>query len=138
MKNSFTAIALFIACISFAQVPASWQPRGIGGGGALFSPSINPANTQEVFIACDMGELFHSTASGQPWTEVSFLQLIGGHDCQVNFTKTPGLLYTIDYTNIDSASYVRSMVSTNGGTTWSPLSGDPYGSYPDGGIERLF
>jgi len=131
-------ISILTSQICLAQAPTSWQPRGIGGGGALFSPSINPANTNEVYIACDMGELFHSTATGQPWGEVGFMNVTGGHDSYVNFTNNPNILYTIDYTNIDSASYVRSMKSTNGGATWTPIANDPYATNPDGGIERLF
>lgn len=138
MKSILTTLALALTITCFAQAPTSWQPRGIGGGGALFSPSINPANHNEVYLACDMGELFHSTATGQPWSEVGFMNVQGGHDSYVNFTNNPNILYTIDYTNFDSASYVRSMKSTNGGTTWTPIANDPYATNPDQGIERIF
>ena len=138
MKILFTTIILTCSITCFAQFPGSWQPRGIGGGGALFSPSINPANTNEVYIACDMGELFHSTAAGQAWVEEGFMKVTGGHDSYVNFTNNPNIRYTIDYTSIDSVSYVRSMKSTNGGATWSTITNDPYGSNPNGGIERIF
>ena len=138
MKILFTTIILTCSITCFAQFPGNWQPRGIGGGGALFSPSINPANTNEVYIACDMGELFHSTAAGQPWVEEGFMKVTGGHDSYVNFTNNPNIRYTIDYTSIDSVSYVRSMKSTNGGATWGVITNDPYGSNPNGGIERIF
>src|ERR1700757_506776 len=127
---------LSIKCL--AQAPTSWQSRGIGGGGALFSPSINPANHNEVYLACDMGELFHSTNAGQQWGEVNFAQVQGGHDSYVSFTNNASILYTVDYTNFDSVSYVRPMKSTNGGTTWTAIASDPYASNPDVGIERLF
>jgi len=115
---------------AFAQAPTSWQSRGIGGGGALFSPSINPANPNEMFVACDMSELFHTTNGGQTWDEVNFLQLQGGHDSKVNFTSTPGLLYAVDYTSQNGNDLTRPMKSADGGVTWTVLSGDPYGGFP--------
>ena len=45
----FTCIFI-LAGIVAAQIPATWKTRGIGGGGALFSPSINPANHNEIYI----------------------------------------------------------------------------------------
>lgn len=114
----------------FAQIPSSWQSRGIGGGGALFSPSINPANHSEMFVACDMSELFHTTNGGQTWDEVNFLQLQGGHDSKVNFTTTTGLLYAVDYTSQNGNDLTRPMKSTDGGITWNVLPGDPFGGFP--------
>src|ERR1700752_5016274 len=122
MKNYYlTLIALAAANLIFSQAPIAWQSRGIGGGGALFSPSVNPANHNEMYLACDMGELFHSTNAGQQWGEGNFMQVQGGHDSYVSFTNNASILYTVDYTNFDSASYVRPMKSTNGGTTWTAL-----------------
>jgi len=132
------SLAIFASLNCVAQAPTNWQSRGIGGGGALFSPSINPANHNEVYLACDMGELFHSTNAGQQWGEVNFSQIQGGHDSYVSFTNNANILYTVDYTNFDSASYIRPMKSINGGTTWTALANDPYSSNPNGGIERLF
>lgn len=132
------SLAVFASLNCIAQAPISWQSRGIGGGGALFSPSINPANHNELYLACDMGELFHSTNAGQQWGEVNFTQVQGGHDSYVSFTNNANILYTVDYSNFDSASYIRPMKSTNGGTTWTALANDPYASNPDQGIERLF
>ncbi len=131
MKNLlfFSAFTLLVLNID-AQAPTSWQSRGIGGGGALFSPSINPANHNEMFVACDMSELFHTTNGGQTWDEVNFLQLQGGHDSRVNFTSTAGLLYAVDYTSQNGYDYTRPMKSTDGGVTWTVLSGDPYGGFP--------
>ncbi|HKC67702.1 MAG TPA: hypothetical protein VKG26_05695, partial [Bacteroidia bacterium] len=140
LNTTFIAVicALLVTYNGMAQAPNSWQSRGIGGGGALFSPSINPANHNEAYIACDMGELFHTTTAGQQWGEVNFMQVQGGHDSYVSFTNNANILYTVDYTNFDSASYIRPMKSTNGGATWTALTNDPYASNPDGSIERLF
>ena len=44
MKFTFylTAVILCFGNLAYAQ-PASFAPRGVGGGGALFFPRINPA-----------------------------------------------------------------------------------------------
>lgn len=120
-----------------AQFPSSWSSRGIGGGGALFSPSINPANPQELYMGCDMSELFHSTNMGATWAEVSFLQIEGGHDACVQFTADPAIRYTVDYTSVGGSDYIRPMKSTDGGNTWNILSGNPYPLTPNGDILRL-
>ncbi len=141
MKKSIVLSCFLIlcSCISLqAQAPTSWQSRGIGGGGALFAPSINPSNNSEIYVGCDMSELFHSTDGGQHWTEASFLQTQGGHDSYVCFTNNANILYTVDYTSTNGNDLVRPMKSTNGGTTWTAMASDPYASYPGAGVERLF
>lgn len=145
MKRIFIYAAVVLFSLPFgedrggaqAQTPTAWQSRGIGGGGALFSPSINPANPNEIFVACDMSELFHSTSYGQGWDPVHFNQLQGGHDSYINFTNTPGLLYCVDYTSQNGFDYARPMQSTDGGATWNVLPGDPYGGFP-GYPEKMF
>lgn len=133
-------ITVFILAFPFilvAQAPANWQSRGIGGGGSLYSPSINPANHSEIYVACDMTELFHTTNKGQSWTETNFLQVQGGHDSYVSFTNNANILYTVDYTSINGNDYIRPMKSANGGSTWSVISGNPYPTSPNGDILRL-
>jgi photosystem II stability/assembly factor-like uncharacterized protein len=105
---------------AFSQ-PGSFSSRGVGGGGALFSPSINPANPNEYYIACDMSELFHSTDLGTSYTQVPFYEIIGGHNSKVCFTSTSGILYTISYIN-DIGTPVK---STDNGVNWNILSGNP-------------
>lgn len=104
-------------------VPASWSVRGAGGGGALFSPSVNPSAPNELFVSSDMGELFRSTDTGASWQQVDFRQLRGNHETRVQFTEVPGLVYAIDYTN-ETPHAER---STDGGRTWQPLASDPTG-----------
>ena len=50
-----------------------WESRGIGGGGALFSPSVNPLNDNEMYITCDMTGMYHTTNSGVNWETLPFL-----------------------------------------------------------------
>lgn len=98
----------------------TWQSRGVGGGGALFSCSINPADANEYYVSCDMGELFHTLNFGQAYDQVHFTQLIGGHNSKVAFTAA-GDRYSISYAN----NMVIPMKSTDGGTSWNPLTGNP-------------
>ena len=139
MKKSSLLLFIVLAfqASSIAQVPAAWYSRGIGGGGALYSPSINPSNHNEIYLGCDMGGLYHSTDLGYSWKEVNFLQLQGGHDACVQFTNNPQVLYCMDYTSIQGSDYIRPMKSTDGGNTWSVISGDPYPLAPNGSILRL-
>src|ERR1700751_5721277 len=113
MKKSILSSCLLLLCSClYSQAPTSWQSRGIGGGGALFSPSVNPANHNEMYIACDMSELFHSTDGGQHWGEENFTQVQGGHDSYVSFTNNPNIRYVVDYTSVAGNDMVRPMKTT--------------------------
>jgi len=116
---------MFFALLLLTEVlksqPVSFSSRGVGGGGALFALSINPANNNEYYVACDMGELFHTTDYGSTYSQVNFQQLIAGHNSKVCFTSTAGLLYSISYAN----NMVVPMKSTDNGTTWVALPGNP-------------
>lgn len=120
MKKSYTFFLVFLSATVFAQ-PSTWSSRGIGGGGALFSPSINPANSNEYYVACDMSELFHTTDFGQTYSQVHFAQLNGGHHSKVCYTVTPNLLYSVSYIN-DVPTAVKSI---DNGVTWTTLTSDP-------------
>lgn len=113
-------VLLIAPSLLFAQ-PSSFAPRGIGGGGALFSPSINPGNTSEFYIACDMSELFHTTDYGLSYSQVHFTEFQGGHNSKVCYTSTAGTLYSISYIN-DIGTPVK---STDNGATWNTLPGNP-------------
>ncbi len=120
MKKIYFFLLVFFSVAANAQ-PAVWNSRGIGGGGALFSPSINPANANEYYVACDMSELFHTTDFGQTYSQVHFSQFNGGHHSKVCYTVTPNLLYSVSYIN-DIATPVKSI---DNGVTWTVLAGNP-------------
>ena len=120
MRRVLLLFVLIVPGVLFTQ-PSQWSSRGVGGGGALFAPSINPANMNEFYVGCDMSELFHTTDFGASFSTVHFQTIQGGHNSTVQFTVNPGLLYCISYAN-DQALPVR---STNGGTSWTVLAGNP-------------
>ena len=64
-----------LAALAAAAPPAGWSARGVGGGGALYSPSWSPHQSDEMFVACDMTELFHTTTRGVTWSQSDFRQL---------------------------------------------------------------
>lgn len=120
MKTWIVVFVLFTSAPLWAQ-PYSFSSRGLGGGGALFSLSIRPDNTDEFFVSCDMGELFHTYDYGRTYTQVASSELVGGHDSKVSFTATPGLLYSINYAD----NLIVPVKSTDGGQTWNDLTGNP-------------
>ena len=120
MKHTYTLFFILFFNALFSQ-SLSFSSRGIGGGGALFSPAINPGNNSEYYIACDMSELFHTSDFGLTYSQVHFQQFNGGHNSKVCFTSTANLLYSISYIN-DIGTPVK---STDNGLTWTALSGNP-------------
>lgn len=117
----FLQIFVFLVSLSSLAQPLNFSSKGVGGGGALFALSINPANNSEYYVSCDMGELFHTTDFGLSYNQVDFRQVIGGHNSKVCFTSSVGLLYSVNYDN-DIAVPVK---STDNGLTWTALSGNP-------------
>ena len=120
MKKSILILSIIAVQIATAQ-PYLFNSRGVGGGGALFSPSINPGNADEYFVACDMSELFHATNFGATYSQIHFTEFIGGHNSKVCYTALSGTRYSISYIN-DIGTPV---VSPDGGNTWSLITGNP-------------
>jgi photosystem II stability/assembly factor-like uncharacterized protein len=123
MKNKYFLSFLLFSLLGTTIIsqPYNFFSKGIGGGGALFSLSINPANNNEYYVACDMGELFHTTNYGLSYTQVSFKQLIAGRNSKVCYTSIAGLLYSISYAN-DKIIPVKSI---DNGITWEALAHNP-------------
>lgn len=111
---------LLLNCQLVAQ-PPSWQPRGVGGGGSMFYPSINPANDNEFYVTCDMSQLFHSTDYGFSYSQVPFTKLQTGNLSTYEFTSNISVAYCI--ANDGNINYaVRTM---DGGNTWNAVPGNP-------------
>ncbi|MBK9989963.1 MAG: hypothetical protein IPP19_04280 [Verrucomicrobia bacterium] len=104
------------------QVPLTWESRGVGAGGALYSPSINPANDNEYFVACDMSGLYRTTDFGNNYTTVNFAQIQAGHASAVRFTSNPLIAYTVSYPGGNNGQPTK---TSDGGVTWSILPGNP-------------
>jgi len=117
----FTFFLILCSSLARAQVPTTWASRGVGGGGALYSPSINPANDNEYYVSCDMSGLYHTTNFGDAYSMVNFSQTQGGHDSAVRFTNNAAIAYSLSY----AGDIVFPVKTTDGGATWSKLAGNP-------------
>lgn len=117
---------LLIPILNFAQ-PVNWISKGIGGGGALFSPSISPHNTNRAFVACDMSALYETTNFGETWNMQSHTKIQANRSSKVCFTSNSSVMYTIDYTLQSGSDAARPVKSSDGGQTWQSLA-DPTGS----------
>jgi photosystem II stability/assembly factor-like uncharacterized protein len=123
MKSSviLAFFGLFVLCsqLTWAQGPARWISRGPGGGGALFAPSISPHQTSEIYIRCDMSDVFHTTDLGYSWETMDFRQMQGGNLMSwVQFTSDPNVLYGLN-------GHTPSR-SDDGGRHWISIPLDPW------------
>lgn len=127
--------ALMVATLasSVFGVPTVWESRGVGGGGALFSPTFNPHDPNGLTVATDMSALFRSTNLGASWETVNFLEIQGNRATKVQYTEDPLVQYAVDFTVVDGNDLMRPTRSNDGGVTWTPLGGDP----TDGGVYTL-
>lgn len=127
MKRSMLLTAALMTSVLLYAQPIQFSPRGIGGGGALFAPSFNPANPSEFYVTCDMSELFHSEDRGRSYEQIHFNEFGGGHNSKVCFTSTNGLLYSLSYIN----EIPTPVKSTDNGLSWTVQAGtpDPYEDY---------
>lgn len=129
MKTSIHCISGFILILIVSlnsmtgnsQIINNWTSKGNGGGGALFSPSFSPHDQNEIYIACDMSELFHSTNLGVTWQEVDFREITGNNGAFVQFTENPLINYCVNFEGDLRTPYK----TTDGGISWNPLSSDP-------------
>ena len=134
LKHPLSIFFVFALFLVQAQ-PISWQTTGIGGGGALYSPSINPADANEIYMGCDMTSLFHTTNQGATWTEKPFQQIQGGLYSEVQFTRDANIRYCINHAAKDNIDRTRPFKTDDNGATWYPLIAPISES---GGVVRLF
>jgi len=116
------SLLFFMLCIFFSFLagfsqPVNFFPRGIGGGGALFFPSINPANDNEFYVSCDMSELFHSTDYGNSYSQVNFQKLQVFNTSTYEYTNN----LNIAYSNFNDGNDGYPVKTTDGGSSWSRL-----------------
>ncbi len=124
MRRSISALLILTLAVSAAVAgpPEVWEPVGVGGGGGLWAPAWSPHNPDELYLACDMGEQFHSTDCGRSWRTVHFKRVrVEANSPPVQFTSDPDVLYMVNFLG-ERRTPSR---SDDGGRTWAPLSADP-------------
>ena len=94
-KRILFSLLLFVPVLFCISQPLSWQSRGVGGGGSMFFPTINPLNDNEFYVACDMSQLFHSTDFGASYSQISFTKLQVGSSSTYEFTNNASISYCI-------------------------------------------
>ncbi|MBL0174020.1 MAG: T9SS type A sorting domain-containing protein [Ignavibacteria bacterium] len=112
-----------LAANTVAQ-PVAWEIRGSGGGGALYAPSFSPHRRGELYLQCDMSEVFHSTNFGKRWSTVDFRQLGSVLFSPVAYTSDKNVLYAL-HNGVNGRR--RPARSTDGGSHWTVLPSDPTG-----------
>ena len=89
-----------LSASAMAGIPGSFSSRGVGGGGALYSPVHNPVNANEVSIVCDMGHALLTTDNAQTWSPFDFRVLQARQTSAMCYCTDPGSgqhrLFTID------------------------------------------
>jgi photosystem II stability/assembly factor-like uncharacterized protein len=124
MKHFVSTIVLIAFSIGIVSAqPTQWLSTGIGGGGALSSPSINPGTPNDMYVTSYESSVFHTTNVGGSWSTVDFRTLQGGSFTgKVQYTSDPSILYALN--NLYDFYTVPSK-STDGGESWQPLQFDP-------------
>lgn len=118
MKTRFCVILILIYFNNFGFVqPLSFSPRGIGGGGALFFPTINPVNEDEYYVSCDLSTLFHSKDFGKSYSQVDFQKLQVFNTSTYEFTNNPDIAYC----TFNDGNEGYPVKTTDGGITWSQI-----------------
>ncbi|TAL69118.1 MAG: T9SS type A sorting domain-containing protein [Bacteroidetes bacterium] len=120
----------FLIINSFSFLNAQiygWEPRGIGGGGAFYAPSINPANNNEYYVSSDMSGMYHTSDFGKSYNLIDFRTIQGSTNTFVRFTNVPNLLYALKR----SGDSLYPAKSTNNGSSWTMLPGNPIGVFDE-------
>lgn len=124
--NQICFILAFLFCLIIstehlnAQI-SQWTSKGIGGGGALFSPSLSAHDPNVIYMACDMSELFKTTDLGNSWNEVDYFEMQGNNGSKVQYTNDPDIMYCIN----NELDLLTPYKTTNSGASWNPLGSDP-------------
>jgi photosystem II stability/assembly factor-like uncharacterized protein len=119
MTLRFTTLLFILFSAAASQAQLNFEPRGVGGGGALFFPRINPANDNEFYIACDMSEMFHSTDYGNSYTQLHFTKLPAQNTSTYEFTNDNNIAYST-FSDGNDGYPVK---TSDGGATWNAVPG---------------
>lgn len=94
------------------QIP--WEPVGLSGGGAMFSPAISPADPNLMMLNCDMSAAYISEDGGRNWRMIHHAQLRTDIRCRPGFHPSdPNIIY--------ASSRGRLRISRDRGRTFTPV-----------------
>ncbi|MBI2898902.1 MAG: hypothetical protein HYY17_01845 [Planctomycetes bacterium] len=110
-----TAVLLILALSGSAPAGDSWEPVGLSGGGAMFSPAISPADPNRMMVHCDMGAAYLTSDGGRTWRMIPTTQLRSNTRCRPVFhPKDRNVIYSPEGRTIK--------VTRDGGERWTALS----------------
>ncbi|HZO90122.1 MAG TPA: hypothetical protein VFB38_17470 [Chthonomonadaceae bacterium] len=111
-------LARFAAGQSADAARALWEPIGLSGGGAMFTPAISPINPQRMMLNCDMSAAYLSNDGGLHWRMIHHAQLRSSTRCRPAFHPTnPNIIYAAGWNGLE--------VSRDGGEHWKPIGNLP-------------
>lgn len=90
-----------------------FEPVGLGGGGAMYTPTSSPHDPNLMFVNCDMSGSYRSADGGRTWQMIDFRQTRSSTVCKAAFHRTD-----------PSIIYFKNLVSRDGGVTWDVLDTD--------------
>lgn len=91
----------------------SWGFVGIGGGGAMFNPTVSPHDPNDAFVSCDMGGSFATYNGGASWRMFNIHGMVNSY---VFDPVDPKTIY---------ANSLGLFKSTDSGNTWKLLYPNP-------------
>lgn len=107
---------------SAQKAATSFTPIGVSGGGDLVTSSINPFNTDQIYIGCDMMGMYRSVNQGKTWSMFPSGTFSATIRSKVNFTSTGAGMTQYAIRKSSWANQDRfPCVSTDGGITWKQM-----------------
>jgi photosystem II stability/assembly factor-like uncharacterized protein len=98
----------------------SWEPIGLGGGGAMYTPAVSPADPRRILLSCDMSGAYRSWDGGLSWTMIHYRQLTGSTQARPRWHPTdPSIAFAASGWRGDLK------MTRDGGMTWHGVDGTP-------------
>ncbi len=111
--------AVGAGCQEVAGSHAMWEPIGLSGGGAMFTPAISPADPKVMMVNCDMSAAYVTVDGGLQWRMIHHSQLQTSTRCRPTFHPTdPNIIYAAD-------GRTGLKISHDRGEHWQPLGNLP-------------
>ncbi len=114
----FISLLLITSSPLFAQQPTSFSSRGVGGGGAFYTPSFNTTNSADYYVSSDMTGVYHYLGTSLGYSLTPHTQLQGGRFSVVRFTNIASTRYALNFKPLGNIAQSRIAKTTDTGATW--------------------